>query len=213
MLMEIEDTILSPEELFNKYKIVIIGNGDIASALFEAIGNGPGAVNNIDTNQVPGLVGNRLYFASGVSNPNDLPETEYQREKDLLLQQRRGLQIVYFSSLSVLNPQKRYAYHKLEMEKLIQISFPKYAIARVGIITWGTNPHTTVNFLRGKVERGEKLTIRDTTRDVVEKDEFIRQVNALPWENNITEIHGTVMTELEIFRNYVSSSYPIPKIS
>ncbi len=170
---------------------MVIGNGDIAKTLIEAIENGT-------------LTDDRLFFASGVSNPNEVLESNFSREKELLIKQDKDLQIVYFSSQSVLNPQKKYAFHKLEMEKLIQVHFPKYAIARLGIITWGTNPVTTINFLKGKVARNEPFSIREVTRNVVEKADFIKQVEALPRNNNITLIDGKMMTEAEIFKKFVS---------
>ena len=62
--------------------VEIIGHGDIASALFKA------AESSV------GLKEGRVYIAAGVSNPNPLPESEYQREKELLIQlaQRKDLQ-------------------------------------------------------------------------------------------------------------------------
>lgn len=168
--------------------IKIIGSGDIASALKE-------------TSAI--LVDSRLYYASGVSNPNEMRESEYLREKDLLAKQRKDLQIVYFSSLNVHYSKTRYSEHKREMEKLVRRLFPYFAIARIGIITWGNNPNTTINFLRGKVIRGEPFQIREVTRDVLEKSEFIRQVNLMPKHNCVVEFHGQIMTELEIFKKYV----------
>jgi len=168
--------------------IQIIGNGDIAKVLKE-VGKT--------------LADNRLYYASGVSNPNETRDSEFLRERKLLKKQRKDLQIVYFSTLSIHNPEKRYAQHKIEMEELVKHIFPHWAIARLGIITWGTNPTTTINFLKGKVERGEPFQIRDVSRDVLTKEDFIREVNKIPLENRITELHGRIMTEQEIFDKYV----------
>jgi len=190
------------EEFLAQHGIEIIGNGDIASALREAAG------------YVGSLAGNRLYLASGVSNPNPLPEPEYQREAELLRRpaqdkELRGLQAVYFSTLRI-DAQTRYAQHKREMESLIMNLFPRYVIARLGIITWGHNPHTTIGFLRERVVRGEPFNIRETTRDIVTMEDFIRQVNLLPKHNCVAEIHGKIMTEREIFRKYVSADYSLP---
>jgi len=172
----------------------IIGHGDIASAL----------IKHTTT------LKNRLYFASGVSNPKEARESEFQREKDLLAKQKKDLQIMYFSSLSIFTTESRYTQHKKEMEALVK-KFPKYAIVRIGTITWGNNnPNTLVNFLRGKVNRGEPFKIRDVNRYVLDESEFMEWVNLTPlrgnWEMNIT---GRKLTELQIFRRYVSHDYPL----
>lgn len=173
----------------------IVGQGDIASALERA------RVSLKD----------RLYFASGVSYPHELRESEFQREKNLLSKQGKSLQIMYFSTLSIFLEDSRYIQHKKEMEALIK-KFPHYAIVRIGTNTWGKNNlHTLIPFLRGKVERSEPFKIRDVTKYVVEEPEFIHWVNLTPtegnWEMNIT---GRQMTEREIFRKYVSADYPLP---
>ena len=89
---------------------MIIGNGDIAKIL----------PNN-----------NLLFFASGVSNSKEERESEYQREKDLLLEQDKNNHIVYFSSLCTLYLDTRYARHKREMEQLVK-TFKTYTIIRIG---------------------------------------------------------------------------------
>src|SRR3989344_344842 len=103
----------------------IVGNGDIASVL-------PNKKN-------------RLFFASGVSNSQETRESQYTREKNLLLKQDRKLHVVYFSTLAVLYGNNRYVQHKREMEELIKQELPRYTIMRLGNITWGTNPHTIIN--------------------------------------------------------------------
>ena len=105
---------------------MIIGNGDIASAIKDRK--------------------DLLFFASGVSNSRETRESEYRREIDLLLKQDKNSHIVYFSSLCVFYSNSRYAQHKRYMEKLVK-GFRKWTIIRLGNITWGTNPHTLINFL------------------------------------------------------------------
>ena len=57
---------------------MIIGNGEIASILDDKK--------------------DLLFFASGVSNSQEMRESEYQREIDLLLSQNHNAHIVYFGS-------------------------------------------------------------------------------------------------------------------
>src|SRR5438309_1280420 len=130
---------------------MIIGKGDIAGVL-------PNKKN-------------RLFFASGVSNSGETRESEYRREKNLLLKQNRQSHLVYFSSLAVFYGNNRYVQHKREMEEIIKREFPLYTIMRIGNITWGTNPHTIINFFRAQLKKGKPLKIQETYRYVIDKDE------------------------------------------
>lgn len=161
---------------------MIVGNGDIASVL-------PSKKD-------------RLFFASGVSNSREKRESQYTREKNLLLKQDRTAHIVYFSTLSVLYGDTRYVKHKREMETLIKQEFPRYAIFRLGNITWGTNPHTLINYLRQQLKEGKTLKIQDTYRYIIDKDEFLHWIGLIPdWscEMNIT---GRRMKVREIVDEY-----------
>src|SRR5690348_8531191 len=128
----------------------IVGHGDIARVLTPRDGF--------------------TYFASGVSNSQETDESAYQREYRLLLCQDREKHLVYFSSLSVLYSDSRYAKHKRLMERTVRDTFRGHTIVRLGNITWGDNPHTLINFLRGQQERGEPMDIQDTYRYVVDKE-------------------------------------------
>jgi len=176
--------------------IRIVGHGDIAQALERAR---------------PTLK-DRLYFASGVSNPNETRRSEFQREKDLLASQPKNSQIMYFSTMSIFTNNSRYVKHKLEMEALVK-KFPHWAIVRIGTITWGkNNQHILIPFLRSKVKNKQHIQIRNVVRYIVDESEFIYWVNLTPtdgnWEMNIT---GRKMTELQIFRKYVSKSYEVTR--
>lgn len=167
---------------------MIIGNGDIATVL-----------RDVDRHD-------RLYFVSGVSNSSETRESEFKRERVLLadtVNRNRGTHLVYVSSLAVFYSDTPYAEHKRTMERLVKKFSALRAILRVGNITWGSNPNTLINFLRGQKERGERLDIQDTQRYVIDKDEFLYWVGMIPpWscEMNIT---GKRMTIAEIVREYV----------
>lgn len=161
---------------------MIIGHGDIAKALQDAPG--------------------RLYFASGVSNSLESRESEYAREKELLTQQPKDLQLIYFSTLAIFYSDTRYTRHKLEMEKLVK-EFPRYAIVRLGNILWGTNPYTLINALKERVARGERIEIQDTTRYMIDKPEFLHWVNLIPSWNVEMCITGQPMKVSEIIKKYV----------
>ena len=163
---------------------MIIGNGDIASVLGE-----------VDRD-------NFIFFASGVSNSKETRESEYEREKTLLMKQDRSKHIVYFSSLSVFYSYTRYAAHKKEMEWRIKNYFDKNTIVRLGNITWGTNPHTLINFIRNKIKNNEPYEVQDVYRYVVDKDEFLYWLKMIPnWdcEMNIT---GRRLKVVDIVKEY-----------
>ena len=88
---------------------MIIGNGDIATALKE------GGVDR------PGF----CFFASGVSKSQETSMFEFARESDLMVSQDPDKHIVYFSTLSVLYGESAYIQHKLNMEKLVK-KFRRY---------------------------------------------------------------------------------------
>lgn len=157
----------------------ILGHGDIASVLEDREGF--------------------LFFVSGVSNSQETDEAEYEREIKLLLQQDIGLHIVYVSTLAVFYSDTRYTQHKLQVERIIKRRFPKYTIVRIGNITWGTNPHTLINYLHAHPE----AEIRDEYRYIVTRDEFLHWISLIPeWscEMNIT---GKRMKVREIVDEYV----------
>jgi hypothetical protein len=169
---------------------MIVGNGDIASVLPDRK--------------------DLLFFASGVSNSRETKWCEYKREVDLLRSQDKLMHIVYFSSLAIFYLDSRYTFHKREMEKTIKDNFKHYTIIRIGNITWGTNPHTIINFFRNQVKKGEPLDIRDEYRYVIEKDEFLHWIDLIPeWscEMNIT---GQRMKIQEIVDKYVNLCPALP---
>lgn len=148
---------------------MIIGQGDIASALKDRRG--------------------WTYFAAGVSNSTETRESEYKREKDLLMKQNKNRHIVYFSSLCVFYSDNRYSRHKKHMETLIKKNFKHYTIIRMGNITWGKNPHTLINHFKNLIKKGEKIEIWNTHRYLINRDEFSHWINLIPkWkcEMNIT---------------------------
>ena len=157
---------------------MVVGNGDIASVLPES---------------------DLLFFASGVSNSQCEDEAEYQREKDLLLEQRRDAHIVYFGSLAVFYSQTRYTQHKLEMEGLVKEHFPKYTIFRIGNLTWGDNPHTLINYLAAHPE----AEIRDEYRYIVDIEEFMYWIDLIPWWSAEMNVPGRRMKAQEVVDEYV----------
>ncbi len=163
----------------------VIGHGDVAKVL-----------QDVDKDM--------LFFASGVSNSQETRESEYQREKELLLSQDKSRRLVYFGSLSIFYNNNRYAQHKIEMEDLVKENFPQYCIVRIGNIAWGDNQHTLINTLKSRVDAQQPIEIKDVYRYVVEQEEFLHWINLIP-ENMNCEINipGVRMKVREIVKKYV----------
>jgi len=162
----------------------MIGRGDIAQVLQET---------NKDV----------LFFASGVSNSQETRESEYQREKDLLLKQDKSKRLVYFSSLSIFYNNNRYTQHKREMEQLVKDNFPQFCIVRLGNITWGKNPHTLINAFRRFVEKEEDFQVRSVYRYIVEPEEFLHWMERIPDFNCEINVPGRRMKAIDILKEYV----------
>lgn len=168
---------------------MIIGNGDIASVLPDR--------------------DDLLFFASGVSNSQETREEEFERELELLSKQDRKEHVVYFSSLSVFYANTPYTQHKLNVESAIKRAFRESTIIRIGNITWGTNPHTLINFIRNKITNKEQFEIKDVYRYIIDKDEFLHWINLIPsWscEMNLT---GQRMKVADIVTKYGHINLPI----
>lgn len=127
---------------------MIIGNGDIASAI-------------IDKENI-------TFFASGVSNSSCKDIREYSREVKLLISMPTDQHIVYFSSLAIYYYDAMYVDHKKVMESHINKLFKSYTIIRLGNISWGKNPHTLINYLKAHPD----ADIQNVYRHIVDKDEF-----------------------------------------
>lgn len=157
----------------------ILGHGDIASVLTDKEGY--------------------LFFVSGVSNSQETNEEAYRREIELLSQQDTNLHIVYVSTLAVFYSDTRYTQHKLFMEAFIKERFARYTIIRIGNITWGTNPHTLINYLHAHPD----AEIRDEYRYIVTQDEFLHWIDMIPEWSCELNITGKRMKVKEIYDQYV----------
>jgi hypothetical protein len=163
---------------------MIIGNGDIASVL-----------KPVDRHD-------RLFFASGVSNSKETRREEYEREKFLFLEQPIDKHFIYFSSLSVFYASTAYTKHKKNMEQMVRNRYWQWTIVRIGNITWGNNPHTIINFIRNKINNGEKFEVRDEYRYVINKDEFLHWLGLIPSWNTEMNITGRRMLVKDIVKEY-----------
>lgn len=143
---------------------MIIGNGDIASILNDRA--------------------NVIFFASGVSNSNEIREEQFNREKELLLKQDKNMCIFYFSSIAIDIFEKyeknRYLQHKKQMEDIIKSNFKNYNIIRIGNINWGKNPNTFLNYIKNKIDNKEAVHILDEYKFMLDKSELVVLTDNLP---------------------------------
>jgi len=166
---------------------MIIGNGDIASALKETL-------RAADDGYV--------FFASGVSNSKEDRATEYNREMKLLLEQDFSKHLVYFSTLSIYYSDTRYTRHKKDMDALVKRYFSHYTIIRLGNITWGTNPHTIINYFRKQIEEGKPFQVQDTYRYIINKEDFKHWIEMIPDWSSEMNLPGRRMKVAEILNEY-----------
>lgn len=144
---------------------MIIGRGDIASVLNDRK--------------------DAIFFASGVSNSRCTDESEFERERDLLVQTfhehyRIGVSLFYFSTISISFVTSKYTLHKLSMELMVRGIWPDYNIIRLGNISWGKNPNTFLNYIRAKQAKGEEVEIRDEWKYMLKPEQLTLITDNLP---------------------------------
>lgn len=145
---------------------MIIGSGDIASVLQDREG--------------------AVFFASGVSNSQSTNEEQFYREAKLLVKTinaNKDKCLFYFSSLQLsvygkkMNP---YLNHKGLMETFIRQDCINFNIIRIGNISWGSNPHTFINYFRNCIGKGLPYKVLDEHRYIISKEELLLLTNNLP---------------------------------
>lgn len=162
---------------------MIVGNGDIASVLPDR--------------------SDLLFFAAGVSNSQETDESEYARERQLLIAQPSGRHLVYFSTLSIFQKEGRYQTHKRLMESVVKENFTHWTIVRLGNILWGNNPHTIINAFREQYRADTRPVFQDVWRYLVDVEEFVHWIGMIPEFNCEMNITGKPMRPIDIWRTYV----------
>ena len=81
---------------------------------------------------------------------------------------------------------------------MVKQEFPRFTIMRLGNITWGTNPHTLINYFRRQLKGGKPIKVQDTYRYIIDKDEFLHWINLIPDWNSEMNITGRRMKVKEI---------------
>jgi len=149
---------------------MIVGTGDLAKAINDRSG--------------------ALFFCSGVSNSQETEYAAFKRERELLMVQDKSLCLFYFGSISMYTVSSPYTRHKAKMELLIKSNWNHYNIVRLGNISWGSNPNTFLNYIRGRKERGESYEVLDEYRYMIDEDQLNLICSSLP-------LHG--QNEINVF--------------
>ena len=145
----------------------------------------------------------RIYFASGVSNSKEDNDVRYILEKIMLCRQTANdRRLVYFSSLSIFNSDTKYSRHKMEMEGLVKVIFPKYAILRIGNIEWAENPHQLIPFIKEKLKNKEPFDIFDEYRFILSRKEFDYWIDHIPDWNCEMNITGEMIHMRDLVKRY-----------
>ena len=123
-----------------------------------------------------------LIFASGVSNSKTESDSEFIRERNLLLKHLQlGKHLVYFSTTSILDDLRSnspYAEHKKHMENLV-ISSSKFSIFRLPeIIGKSSNVNTLTNFYFDNIVNNREFSLWvDVKRNLVDIEDVVMIAN------------------------------------
>ena len=119
-----------------------------------------------------------LIFASGVSNSKNIYESDFKRERNLLVNHildHDNLKFIYFSSMLADISYKPYYEHKLKMERIIEKMSDNYIIFRLPQVIGKTgNPANLVNHIINSIKNGDELTIfKNIERAIIDIDDIV----------------------------------------
>ncbi|PRM91349.1 hypothetical protein CJ672_09700 [Arcobacter cryaerophilus gv. occultus] len=152
---------------------MIIGNGQLANIFYD--------YNRDDV----------LIFASGVSDSNCIDETNFEREKKLLidtLKKNQNSKFVYFSSSALSSdkyPKNEYYKHKMNMEEIVKKFSKNYYIFRIPQLFGDLIVHKTlINFIYRSIINEEKFNIYDQAYRYVIEINDVRKLVELYLDNH-----------------------------
>ena len=121
---------------------------------------------------------NSCILCSGVSDSHETRESEFLREKRLLLSSifdNKEKLIIYFSSVQVNESHTPYLKHKLNMEAVVKNNSKNYLIARLPQVV-GVTSNSTIfpTFIRNVYLQKEIPIYKYATRSLVDVDDVMR---------------------------------------
>jgi len=144
-----------------------------------------------------------LIFASGVSDSKFSAQDAFNRERDLLahtIYENKTKKLVYFGTCSVNDPDLQnsiYVQHKMDMEKVIQLSGIEYSIFRLpNVAGFSGNPNTILNFLYSHIANKKPFDLwKNSERNVIDITDVFNTVDHVLkndlFTNNIVNIANT----------------------
>lgn len=160
-----------------------------------------------------------LIFASGVSDSKETRISEFNREKELLVEsinKNKDKKLVYFSTCSMYDTyfeKNHYTNHKLEMENLISTSCSNYNIFRLSQVVGKNNKNQLLGFLNDKIQHNENFTLYDIERNLIDisdvkkiidlllmRENFKNQIINIANKNNIFVIRLVEKLETILYR-------------
>lgn len=160
-------------------------------------------------------IDNSIIFASGVSNSKEILNSEFDRERKLLLEVLNTIDenttFVYFSTCSKYQKYNTsYINHKIEMEGLIKKRRSKYIIARLPNVIGSNDNNTMIPFFIRKVKNRENIMVyTNESRQFIATKDMVRIVallieNKFTGEINITNgINVKVLNVIDIISNLI----------
>lgn len=131
-----------------------------------------------------------LIFASGVSNSNETRISEFNREKELLIDcinKNTNKKLIYFSSCSMYDtyfPNNKYTEHKLNMESIISYNSNNYTIFRLSQVVGKNNKSQLLGFLNDKIQNNEEFTLFDIERNIIDISDVKEIVDMIIQQEN-----------------------------
>jgi nucleoside-diphosphate-sugar epimerase len=121
---------------------------------------------------------NIIIFAAGVSNSNETRESEFEREKELLVQTTDNIsseKIIYFSTCAMYDTyfdDNKYTKHKLYMESYIKKNVKNFIIVRLSqVMGKSNNKQQLMGFLYDKILNNEEFELFNIDRNIIDVHE------------------------------------------
>lgn len=144
-----------------------------------------------------------LVFASGVSNSLEVNDSEFNREKNLLLSNLSAhpeKKFIYFSTCSIYDPSlsgSAYILHKRKIESLIAENHDNYLIIRFpNIVGDRGNKHTLINYFVSAVKSNEQICVwKNATRNLLDQTDafmLVEEILKRGFRNEIVNVANPV---------------------
>lgn len=127
-----------------------------------------------------------IFFCSGVSNSLEIKESEFEREKKLILQKLDNSKLfVYFSSILASNTGSPYYQHKYNMEEIVAGYSDNYLIVRLpqvaGVVDNGTLLPTFIK----NIIRNQDISVYNDARRCMIDVQHVVDIFDLAYEGGV----------------------------